>query len=209
MSTITYSDECQVSTRHMVWLQLMLSWALLSLRWELAIQTLKGNYKEMVFLRQCEVELKQQSTFSNQNTEDNFIISLRILSITNISSLLSTSDCTTFAWTSFESTRVCTATRGGVFWLTSFRISRAVCNPNLEGGRSFLRTPEYWLPGGEISQHQGTAIGGIFRGVVVWHWSLVFMYKWNGLWYRFNLGTLARRSQVVESQEETRREREV
>jgi len=150
---------------------------------------------------------ESKCTVNNQNTEDNLTILLRILSIRIISSLLSTRDCATYAWTNIESTRVPTATSCWIFWQTTFRISRAVFNPHLPCGILFLRTREYWVPGVEMSQHQCITIRGIFWGVVIQQKRLIFCYFGDGCCYRFDLEGLARRSLEAESWEETRRER--
>jgi hypothetical protein len=82
-------------------------------------------------------KLKQQPTVNNQNTKDNLKILLRILSITNISSLLSTPDGATYARRLIDSTRVRTATGCRVFRQSSFRICQEPFNKHLLCGISF------------------------------------------------------------------------
>jgi len=108
----------------------------------------------------------------------------------NITSLIHTRDWVLYAWTSILTSRVHTAEDCQESQQFAFRIGRAPVNPHLDCGFLFLSTQEYQLPGGEISQHRPFTLGGIFRGVVVRQWNLVFIYIGDGLWPRFDLTNL-------------------
>ena len=108
--------------------------------------------------------LQQQSTVNNQNTEDDLLILLRILSITNftITSLLSLGDLAYYVWTSSNTIRVCFATSCRNLRQSSLRIPGAPPIPYLSNRWLFLRTRWYQLPGAEVSQHRVVTLRRIF-----------------------------------------------
>jgi len=142
-----------------------------------------------------------KSTF--QNTEEDLKILLRILSITllNISSyeLLSTRDYAFYAWTQIHTIRVRNHSSCRVIRQSSLQFGRAAFNPHLSSGVTILRTREYRLSGAEVSSHRAITIRGVFRGLVVLRGNAVYIYRGDGLWYRYRLAALATTVQEVES----------
>jgi len=154
--------------------------------------------------RCCSVGLKGINQQVNiQNTEEDLKILLRILSITlfKISSqdILSTRDYAFYAWTQIHTIRVRTATSCRVIRQSSLQFGRASFNPHLSSGVTLLRTREYRLPGAAVSSHQAITLRGVFRGLVVQRRNAVYIYRGDGLWYRYRLVALATQVQEVES----------
>ena len=72
-------------------------------------------------------------------------------------------------------------------------------NPHLPSGIPFLRTREYRLPGAEISSHRTLTVRGVFPRVIGRWRGVIYLYRGDGLWYRFRLAALAAQVQEVES----------
>jgi len=85
------------------------------------------------------------------------------------------------------------------FRQSSLQCARAPFNPHLPRGVPFLSVRRYRLPGTEISEYRSLTIQGIFRGVVVRRGSLIYIYRGDGLWYRFRLEVLVTEEREVES----------
>jgi hypothetical protein len=93
-----------------------------------------------------------------------------------------------------------------VFRRSSLSIGSGQSCAHLPGGFSFPHLEEYWIPGAQISQHQGFPIGGVFRGLDVRSEPLIYIHLGNGQWFGVEFQACARLGQEVESQEETRRD---
>jgi len=147
-------------------------------------------------------DISEQVSF--QNTEDDLKILLRILSIylpkaLIISSLINLRDYPLYAWTQVYTIRIRTASDCRSIRRTAICAARAQFTPHLPGGFSFFAARESRLPGVTVSEHWVTTIRGIFRGPVVRRGSLVFVYRGDGLWYRFRLCVLVEQERGVES----------
>jgi len=125
-----------------------------------------------------------------------------------ITSLIHTRKWALYISTSLYTCQMRTATPCRVFRLSACSVSREPLNPHLQDNFLLLPPQEYRLPGAEILQHLCNTIRGIFRGVVIQRRSIMFRYLGNSQWRFFELESLARRAQEVQSQEEIRSERE-
>jgi len=72
-----------------------------------------------------------------------------------------------------------------------------------------LSTTRYGFPGAEISQRRVVTVRGVFRGVVARRGRVIYIYRGDGLWYRFRLGVLVVEEREVDSQDKMRRERDL
>jgi hypothetical protein len=124
----------------------------------MGVQTLEGDYKDMALLWQREEELKQQSTVNNQNTKDDLKILLRILSISNISTLIHVRDQAVYVWSTLDTIQIRSAENCQVIRRFAFSVGRSTPNPHLPSGFSFLLTREYRLFGVEESEHRRITI---------------------------------------------------
>jgi len=107
-----------------------------------------------------------------------------------------------------DTIRIRSATSRRVIQRTSWSTGRGWFNLHLVRHFLFLQTREYPLPGIEISEYRLITIPGVGRGVAPQRGSLIFLYEAEGLWRRFDLARTCLEDQVVESYDETRRERD-
>ena len=94
--------------------------------------------------------------------------------------------------------RVRTGTSCRNFQQLSLQFARAPPNPHLPSGFSFLSVRRYRLPSAEISEHWVITIRGVFREVVIQQGRVIYIYREDGLWYRFRLGVLVTEELEVE-----------
>jgi len=93
-----------------------------------------------------------------------------------------------------------TATDCRTLWQPSLQFGRDQFDPHLlPSGFTFSRTGEYRLPGAEISENCRITIRGDFLGVVIRRRGVVYVYRGDRLWHRFQLGALAIQVLEVES----------
>jgi len=116
-----------------------------------------------------------------------------------ITSLIHLRDYPLYPWSQVHTVRVRTATSCRDFPQSSSQFGRGPFNPHLPSGFTFLRTRRYRLPGAGISEHRFITIRGVFRGVVIRQGSIIYIYRGDGLRYRFRLVALATEVQEVES----------
>jgi len=164
--------------------------------------------RRRLYKRRCVPLIERSKTVTNksniQNTEEDLKILLRILSILNLfnissQDLLHTRDYAFYAWTQIHTIRIRDHSSCRIIRQPSIQFGRAAFNPHLSSGVTILRTREYRLPGVEVSSHRAITIRGVFRGLVVQRRNAVYIYRGDGLWYRYRLVALASQVQEVES----------
>jgi len=104
-----------------------------------------------------------------------------------------------YAWTQVYTSRVRTAMSSRVIWQSSIEFTRAQFNPHLPSGFSFRANREYRLPSVTVSEYWFITIRGVFRGPVVQRRGVIYIYRGDGLRYRFRLGVLVVQEREVES----------
>ena len=149
--------------------------------------------------------ISEQVSF--HNTEDDLKILLRILSIylvlpeivATISSLINLRDHPVYTWSRVYTFQIRSASDSRVVRQSSIEFTQAQFNPHLPSGFSFRTTRDHRLPGVTVHEHRIVTIQGIFRGPVVRRGGVIYIYRGQGLWYRFRSGVLVEQEREVES----------